>query len=137
MIVADTGAIVAVIDADDKHHDTMVELFEEDPGAWVLPWAILPEVDYLLSRYLGAEAAQAFLGDVASGAFTVEFGSDADLKRAHELCERYASLELGMVDAVVVATAERLRAEASATFDLRDFGAIALRKGTRLLPRDR
>lgn len=137
MIVADTGAIVALIDADDKHHEALVELYEEDPGAWVLPWAILPEVDHLLHRYLGARVAQAFLGDVANSAFHVEFGNDADFQRAHELCEQYASLELGMVDAVVIAIAERMRASAIATLDLRDFGAITLRKGTRLLPRDR
>lgn len=136
MIIADTGAIVALIDADDRHHDLLVELYEKDPGAWVLPWAILPEVDYLLTRFLGDETASAFFADVANGAFHVEFGTDIDLQRAYELSEQYSALKLGMVDSVVVAIAERLRAKAIATLDVRDFGAISLRKGTRLLPRD-
>lgn len=137
MIVADTGAIVALIDADDRHHDTMVSLFDEDPSAWILPWAILPEVDYLLARYVSQGAAEAFLGDVVEGAFVVEWGTDDDMRRARSLCVKYESLRLGLVDSVVAAVAERLRATAIATLDLRDFGAIELLGRPKLFPRDR
>ena len=136
MIVADTSAIVALIDADDRHHEAILRLFEEDPSSWVLPWAILPEVDYLLSRHVGADAADAFLGDVAAGAFAVEWGEPHDLVRARALNARYEALRLGLVDAVVAAVAERLRASAIATLDLRDFGPLALVGTPRLLPRD-
>lgn len=136
MIVADTGAIVALIDADDRYHEAMTSLFDENPSAWTLPWAILPEVDYLLARHVGAAAALAFLGDVAEGAFVVEWGEPDDLVRARELCARHAGLRLGLVDATVAAVAERLRATAIATLDLRDFGALTLRGAPRLLPRD-
>ena len=136
MIVADTGAIVALLDADDIHHDALVALFEEDPAAWVLPWAILPEVDYLVTRYLGAATAEAFLRDVAEGAFAVEWGTEADLLRANTLRAQYAALELGLVDSVVAATAERLRAHAVATLDLRDFGTLRLSGSPKLYPRD-
>jgi len=136
VIVADTGAIVALIDRDDKHHEAMVALFEHDPSAWVLPWAILPEVDYLIARYVGSAAATAFMTDVALGAFTVEWGDEADLRRALEIRERYRALELGLVDSVVAAVAERVRAAAIATIDLRDFGALELIGRPRLFPRD-
>lgn len=136
MIVADTGAIVALIDADDQHHDAMLALFERDPSAWVLPWAVLPEVDYLLTRYLGASTATSFLADVAAGAFVVEWGDEVDLSRALELGSRYGALELGLVDCVVAAIAERLRASAIATVDLRDFGALTLVGSPKLFPRD-
>ena len=136
MIVADTGAVIALIDADDRHHEEFVALYVQDPTSWVLPWAILPEVDYLLLRHVGARAAEAFLADLAEGAFSIEWGEQADLVRAHELCARYHDLRLGLVDAVVAAVAERLRASAIATLDLRDFGSIQLRGQPRLLPRD-
>ena len=136
MIVADTGAIVALVDARDKHHAAMVELFEHDPGAWVLPWAILPEVDYLLLRHVSARAEQAFLADLAAGAFAVEWGEEADLDRANALCAKYRALELGLVDGVVIAVAERLRARAIATLDVRDFGAVDIIGTPGLLPRD-
>ena len=40
------------------------------------------------------------------------------------------------MDAVVIAVAERLKAEAIATLDLKHFGAVKIRGGPRLLPRD-
>jgi predicted nucleic acid-binding protein len=66
VIVADTGAIVALVDADDRHH--------------------------------------------------------AGLRR--------------LVDSLVMAVAERRKAEAIATLDLRHFWAVALRNHPRLVPRD-
>ena len=66
----------------------------------VLPWAILPEVDYLVASELGS--------------------------RAHAIGRKYRALNLGFVDAVVIATAERLRADAIATLDLRHFGAVKI-----------
>jgi uncharacterized protein len=137
VIVADTGAIIALVDADDAHHEEMVALFEEDPSAWVLPWAILSEVDYLLRRHVGAPAERAFVGDLAEGGYSVEWGEPEDLARARALCEQYSALDLGLVDAVVAATAERLRARAIVTFDVRDFGALRLAGRPKLLPRDR
>ena len=136
MIVADTGAIVALIDADDRHHRTLRALFERDPDAWVLPWAVLPEVDYLAGAHVGARAEEAFLADLADGVFRVEWGEDADLERASEIARRYRSLRLGLVDSVVIAVAERLHAEAIATLDVRHFGAVAIRTKPRLWPRD-
>lgn len=54
----------------------------------------------------------------------------------HEIASRHPSLRLGLVDAVVIAVAERLEAEAIATLDLRDFGAVDIKGSPRLLPRD-
>jgi predicted nucleic acid-binding protein len=136
VIVADTSAMVALVDADDRHHDAMRVLFEDDPTRWVVPWATLPEVDYLLATHVGAQAEEAFLEDVARGAFTVEWGGDGDLERARVLHGKYRSLRLGLVDGVVIAVAERLRAKAIATLDVRHFGAVAIRGRPKLLPRD-
>jgi predicted nucleic acid-binding protein len=136
MIVADTGAVVALIDAGDRHHAALKRLYLDDPDAWVLPWAILPEVDYLTATHLGARAQDAWLADLAGGHFVVEWGCDADLERARALHVQYRDLSLGLVDAVVLAVAERLKAAAIATLDLRHFGAVALRTRPRLVPRD-
>ena len=56
-VVVDTGGMIALVDADDRHHRAVRAIYEADPRAWVLPWAILPEVDYLLARHVGADAA--------------------------------------------------------------------------------
>lgn len=136
MIVADTGGIVALIDRADAHHEALTDLFRADPERWLLPWAILPEVDYLLSRYVGADAELAFVSDVASGSFRIDWGAYQDLKRAEELNQKYRDLKLGLVDTIVMAIAERTGADAIVTMDERDFGAVALGGEPRLLPRD-
>ncbi|MGH8603945.1 MAG: type II toxin-antitoxin system VapC family toxin [Gammaproteobacteria bacterium] len=136
MIVADTGALVALIDADDQHHEFVRNFFERDPDAWLVPWAVLPEVDYLISAHVGDEAAYALMTDLCEGIYLIDWGVPSDLERARDLNHRYRSLRLGLVDAVVIAVAERLKAEAIVTLDLRDFGAVDIRGRPKLLPRD-
>ena len=136
LIVADTSATVALVDASDRHHASLRSVFEADPGAWVIPCATLPEIDSLLGSHVGRDAQDAFFADVADGAYRIEQASPEDAVRAFALHERYGALRLGLVDGVVLATAERLRATAVATLDLRHFGAVALPSRPRLVPRD-
>ncbi len=136
MIVADTGAVIALVDADDCHHESVRRLFEQNPDEWVLPWAILPEVDYILATRVGTRAQSAFLDDLAAGAFAVEWGDQADVQRANSLCDQYADLQMGLVDGVVIGVAERLEATAIATFDLRHFGVVVIEGRPLLFPRD-
>jgi hypothetical protein len=136
MIVADTGAILALIDRADRHHRAIRAIYDSNPDQWVLPWAILPEVDYLVFTELGARAQETWLADLASGAFAVEWGRDGDIEAAGQINRRYRTLGLGLVDSVVIAVAERLAADAIATLDLRHFGAVRIKGSPRLLPRD-
>jgi predicted nucleic acid-binding protein len=136
VIVADTGAVLALLDADDRHHEVLRALFEERPARWLLPWAILPEIDYLALSQLGQRVEEAFLADLAAGHFRIEWGNEADLDRAQALCARYRALQIGLVDAVVIAVAERRRATAIATLDLRHFGAVRIAGAPKLYPRD-
>lgn len=135
MIVADTGAILALLDRHEADHRLVRDLYTAQPDAWILPWAILPEVDYLVARELGSAAEQAWLDDLATGAFAVDWGARGDLAAAQALVTRYAALEFGLVDAIVMTMAERLQADI-ASFDLRHFGAVRLAHGPKLLPRD-
>lgn len=136
MIVADTGAVLALIDADERHHAACRALYETDPDAWTLPWAILPEVDYLLLTHLGPKVEATFLADLADGRWSVAWGDERDIARAAEISRAHAALRLGLVDGIVIATAERLGADAIATLDLRHFGAVRMRGNPRLVPRD-
>lgn len=136
MIVADTGAVIALIDSSDRHHESLHRVFVSAPEQWVLPWAILPEIDYLLAEHVGRKTEELFVEDLAVGAWTVEWGVRDDLRRAAEIVARHRALALGLVDAVVIAVAERLHAEAIATVDLRDFGTVEIAGSPRLIPRD-
>lgn len=136
MIVADTGAVLALVDRDDRHHAALAEIYRRDPDAWLLPWAVLPEVDYLLLHHVGARSELAFLEDLAAARWAVEWGEPGDVARAHALCARYRRLGLGLVDGIVIAQAERLHADAIATLDLRHFAAVRIAGSPLLLPRD-
>ncbi len=137
-MVADTGGVLALLDADDRHHAGVLAAFEAEGDRWLLPWAILPEVDYLATKYLGPKVALAFAQDVASGAFRVEGYSAEDMKRAVALQRRHFALHLGIVDSIVMAVAERHRASGIVTLDERHFRAVSLnvRPQPRLVPRD-
>lgn len=137
MIVADTGGVLALLDRDDRHHEIVRQLFEQEPD-WILPWAILPEVDYLATKFLGEKVARAFVDDLREGLFNVDSSLDQDLARASELLSQYDRLNLGLVDAVVMAQAERHRARVIVTTDARHFRAVKLsiRPPPRLVPVD-
>ena len=85
---------------------------------------VITEVAYLLATRLGVEAEVRFLGDLASGAFSIEPVPPGDWLRIAELVAAYRDLPLGTVDASVVAAAERLAVTAVATLDRRHFGVV-------------
>jgi predicted nucleic acid-binding protein len=90
----------------------------------VVPVLVIAEVTYLLGSRLGAEAEVRFLGDLAAGDFAVEPVEAGDWLRVADLVWRYGELQLGTVDASVVAAGERLGIGQIATFDRRHFGVV-------------
>lgn len=136
MIIVDTGAMIALIDRKDPHHQTMVAAYEAHAHEWVLPWAILPEIDYLLGAHVSAASQDAFLADLSDAGYAVEWGEEADLDDALRITRQYKALRLGLVDAIVMAVAARHRAAAIATLDVRHFGAVKLAGSPQIWPRD-
>ncbi len=138
MIVVDTGAIYALLDADDRHHRAVLTCYESQGRSWILPWAVLPEIDYLARKRLGSRVADAFAADVNDGLFNVDGNVSKDMPRAIALMRRHEKLEVGLVDAVVAAQAERHKASAIATVDARHFRPLRLsiRPSPKLIPLD-
>lgn len=85
---------------------------------------MLAELDYWCHSRLSAVAWLGFLEDVINGAYRTEPPTPADLRRCHELQERYRDLRLGVVDASVVALLERLGEDKVATLDHRHFAVV-------------
>lgn len=106
--------------------------FESDPGPYLVPAATLGEISFLVEERLGARVLDLLLGDLESGAYTIDCG-ETDLARTRELVARYADLSLGYVDAAVIACAERSGGRVL-TFDLRDFGVVAAEGTITVLP---
>ncbi len=129
MLIADTGAIVALYDAADHYHQMMVDLFSSLTAPCRLPVLAVTEVDYYL-RLKGKHADQiAFIEDIHQGLFDIENMTDSDWKRSRDILLRYKDLDLGIVDAAVVACAERLSIQRIATVDQRDFRVIRSANG--------
>jgi uncharacterized protein len=123
-IVADTGPIYALVDASDAWHKRVVEWWRKNREPVVVPVCVLPEVCYLLHTRISQQAEAAFVRSITNGEFVVESLEAEDVARAEALIRKYADLELGFVDATVIATAERLDAIEVVTTDRRHFSAV-------------
>jgi uncharacterized protein len=123
-LVLDTGPILALLDAGDPAHERCVALVERIDEDLVVPALVLVEVDYWMLKLLGHDAWDVFVEDVARGAYRLEPLGVDDLRRAAELERAYAELDLGLVDASVIALCERLGEPKVATLDRRDFSVV-------------
>ena len=135
IVVADTGAVYALIDASDLWHKRVIAWWSRAGRVTtiLLPVTILPEVAYLLGSRVGAAAEAAFVRAVADGEFTIESLDDEDLPRIADLMNVYRDLPLGFVDASVLAVAERLEARDILTTDRRHFGVVRPRHARSLV----
>jgi uncharacterized protein len=131
-VVADTGALFALIDARDSWHGRVLEWWASNATPVIVPAVVLPELCWLLTTRISAVAETAFVRAVLDGEFTIEPLDAADTARAHALMTRYLDLPLGFVDAAVIATAERLHARAILTTDRRLFGVVTTRRKPRI-----
>lgn len=86
-------------------------------GAVVVPVTVAVEVDHLLRTRVDSRAARRFLGDLESGAFLSEPVDDDVLAESARIDREHADADIGLVDASVIAVAERLGADAILTLD--------------------
>jgi predicted nucleic acid-binding protein len=89
---------------------------------------VLVEVDHLLTAREGVAAARAFLKAASGGEREIAYLSAGLVRRAVELDDRYADLNLGFADTCVMAIAERHELPIL-TFDFTDFRATESARG--------
>lgn len=123
-LILDTGLLLAALDAADPDHRACAALLTESVEDLVVPTLVLGELDYWCARRLPPEAWLIFLDDVLAGAYRVEAPTPTDLARCRDLQSTYRDLGLGVIDASVVALAERLGEPKVATLDHRHFGVV-------------
>ena len=78
----------------------------------------------MLSRHVSVILEADLLDAIADGELQLEVLEQIDYARMSELVTTYADLPLGMVDASVVAIAERLNVREIATIDRRHFSVV-------------
>lgn len=123
MILADAGFFYALADADDAWHSRARQALATQAEGWITTWPVLTEATHLLTRWIGTDAAQALLRDVAAGGIAVWQWAAPQTERLASLMERYASLPMDLADASLVLLAEHLGHGRILTTDERDFGA--------------
>lgn len=124
MILLDTGVLYAGADQDDAHHPACAGLLQTDPGPLLVPVPVVTETAWLIEARLGPPAEATFLHSLADGELSRVDLIDADWDRAVQLIEDYHDLPLGLVDASVIAVAERLGVTEIATLDRRHFSVV-------------
>jgi predicted nucleic acid-binding protein len=133
-VLLDTGIVYAYYDRGDRWHQRARRLVEGEQRGLILPSPVIPEVDHLLGARLGRESRLVFYAGITRGHYLVtDLPRDA-YERVTELNRQYAELDLGFVDAAVVALAEALGLSRIATADRRHFEPLARALSLELLP---
>lgn len=123
-LIVDTGPLFAAMDRSDPDHHACRELLESATVQLVVTVPVLVELEWLATSRLGSGAFDSVLASVEDGGLLIHDLDADDWRRVRTLCSRYADLPLGLVDASVVAVAERLEEPVVATLDRRHFGVV-------------
>ncbi|HWO16990.1 MAG TPA: PIN domain-containing protein [Solirubrobacterales bacterium] len=127
-VLVDTGPLVAAMDRREASHPFAAELIARLRRNAIVPTPVLVEVDHLLRGRAGSETAGRFLQATVDGERDIAYLSAGLLRRAVELDDQYADLNLGFVDTCVMAIAERHKL-LILTFDFADFRATESANG--------
>ncbi|MGH8610450.1 MAG: type II toxin-antitoxin system VapC family toxin [Gammaproteobacteria bacterium] len=130
----DTGAILALLDRDDRWHAASVEAFAAFRVPLITSAAVLTELFHLVgdNRH-EVEAAWSFLH---SGSVSVLPINDADMASLHALMKKYHDRPMDFADATLVHLAQRESFNTVFTVDFEDFETYRLpgRKRFRIFP---
>jgi predicted nucleic acid-binding protein len=127
-ILVDTAPLVSALDARDSAHGFAGPLIAQLRRQALIPTPVLAEVDHFVRSRVGSPAARAFLRSIVGGTFDIAYLTAGLVRRAGELDDRYADLDLGFADTCLMAIAERHQLPIL-TFDFADFRATESASG--------
>jgi uncharacterized protein len=130
----DTGAILALLDRNDRWHDSCVSAFRQLRLPLLTSQAVLTELFHLVGdTRREMEAAWKF---VRCGALTLGAIEDAELPYVHALMSRYWDRPMDFADATLVHLAKRESLSVIFTVDHADFTTYRIdgKRRFRVLP---
>ena len=133
-ILLDTGIVYAYYDRSDRWHARARTLLEAEQRALILPAPVIPEADHLLGVRLGAKSQLALYSGIVDGHYFVADLPRDGYARVAELNRQFHDLQLGFVDAAIVAIAGSLGLSRIATTDRRHFEPLSAALGLALFP---
>ena len=120
----DSSFLFALINQKDANHAACVEVARNTTLQKNILVTVIPETCYLLYRWLGHAVMRAFIQNLQDPIWQIEQMQPQDWARVNELLNQYADARLDLVDATLVAAAERLNIETILTSDQRHFRLI-------------
>ena len=130
-LILDSSGVIALLDNSEREHARCVKA-ASGYDELVVPVLTLPEIDYWCRKAGGSAAFATFVDDIRRGTYLLANLDADDWVRCVDLAATYADLDLGMVDASVIALAERLRVTDVLTLDRRHFSVVRPRHCTSL-----
>ena len=117
-LILDTGGWLYALAGDEPYASAL-----RDARPAIVPGLVLAEMDWHL-RKRRADMAR-LLREVTEGAYAYETATLDDVARAAQVEKKFADLRVGIVDASIVALAERLDVRRVLTIDA-DFSALRM-----------
>jgi uncharacterized protein len=124
VLLVDTNIWLEAADKRARHSDVCRHLLAARRGNLGVTVPTIAETAWVLLDRLGPAAQVSFLRTVASGQVTVFDLTQTDWVRCTELVATYASMKLDVIDASIMAIAEREGLTEIATMNGRDFYAV-------------
>jgi len=110
VVLVDAGPLVALIHADDQHHDRCKAVLRSLREPMTTVWLAFTEAMYLLN--FSWRAQEALWEMLERGVLLLPLDS-TDVPRMRQLMEKYKDLPMDLADAALVRVAERERSVAS------------------------
>lgn len=123
MLLLDTNILLASADVSTPEHAECVGLIDGRDDLLV-PAPVAVETAWMIESRLGPHAEAAFVDSITNEEIEVVDLIEEDWQRCRDLIAQYADLRLGLVDASVVAVAERFELDTIATLNRRDFTVV-------------
>jgi predicted nucleic acid-binding protein len=133
-LLLDTGIVYAYYDRSDNWHDRARQLIQAEQTGLILPAPVVPEVDHLLGRRLGPKSRLTFYAGIVEGYYLIADLQKNAYARVADLNRRFEEVDLGFVDAAIIALAETLGLSRIATTDRRHFDPLAATFSLEILP---
>jgi len=124
--LVDTGAVVALVNRNDRNHVQAVEWFRRFRGELLTTDAVITETAYVLAASAAHQGAALVWFERARAAGLLRVEPVADYAALARIMTQYANLPCDYADASLIALAERTRVTAIATVDQRDFSVYRL-----------
>ncbi len=105
-ILIDTGPIVALFNAKDKHHNKVLSFLKEYQGGLITTWSVITEAMHLLRH---STKAQLNLFEwIQRGGLEIFDIKKSDIQRMITLTQKYADLPMDLADCSLIIAAEKL-----------------------------